>query len=424
MRNRLAQRLTPAGLARRGDVDTGGGQHRTRRFAAHLKPIGVFGRARHTDQASKPAKAESVPWEVVRPAVKVVNLLECHAIRGDHVLMRLLILGGAWFVGRALVEGATSRGWELTTFSRGRSPVPDGVTAVRGDREDAGDLARLAELAPWDVVLDVAGAVPTVVRAASRALRGRVGRYVLMSTISVYRDWPYAPVDEQARLWDGDPDFDPQTRAWDPDDYGPLKVGCELAARREFGESVLFIRPTVVLGPHEYIGRLPWWLGRMARGGRVLAPGPSDRRIQPIDVRDLARFTLDLIAAEVTGVYNVAAPIGRDTYGDLLESCRLATGSRAEIAWVDKMWLAAQGVAEWTELPLWRTLPTAWSMDASRAFAAGLTCRPLRDTVYDTWRWLSSGGRPVEHERSVEHGIDPVREARLLAAWDSRLREG
>src|SRR5690606_8330764 len=104
------------------------------------------------------------------------------------------------------------------------------------------------------------------------------------------------------------------------------KVGCELAVQREFAPATLFLRPTVVLGPYEYVGRLPWWLGRMARGGRVLAPGPPARGIQPIDVRDLARFTLDLIAAGATGVYNAAAPIGRDTYGDMLDLCRQATG--------------------------------------------------------------------------------------------------
>lgn len=243
-----------------------------------------------------------------------------------------------------------------------------------------------------------------------------------MSTISVYRDWPHAPVDEQSPLWNGDPDLDPGTRAWDPDAYGPLKVGCELAVRREFGDAALFVRPTVVLGPHEYIGRLPWWLRRMARGGRVLAPAPANRAIQPIDVRDLARFTMDLVATKTTGVFNVAAPVGRATYGDLLNLCQQATGSAARIEWVDESWLAAQGVAEWTELPLWRTLPTAWQMDSTRAYAAGLRTRPLHDTVFDTWHWLNRGGQLVEHERFAEHGISPAREAHLLAAWDAYRR--
>lgn len=341
----------------------------------------------------------------------------------DHAYVRLLILGGSWFVGRALVAEATSRGWLTTTFSRGRSPRPEGAAAVTGDRENVADLAHLARTGPWDAVLDVAGSVPAVVRDAARSLRAESGCYVLMSTISVYRDWPYAPVDERSPLWEGDPDLDPGTRAWDPDAYGPLKVGCELAVRREFGDAALFVRPTVVLGPHEYIGRLPWWLRRMARGGRVLAPAPPSRAIQPIDVRDLAKFTVDLIAARAAGAYNVAAPIGRDTYGDLLGLCQRAAGSAAQIEWVDESWLAAQGVAEWTELPLWRTLPTAWQMDTGRARDAGLRCRPMRNTVLDTWRWLNSGGQLVAHERFAEHGISPAREAHLLTDWDAHHRD-
>jgi 2'-hydroxyisoflavone reductase len=222
-------------------------------------------------------------------------------------------------------------------------------------------------------------------------------------------------------LWDGDPGCDPGTRAWDPDAYGPLKVGCELAARQVFGpDRLLVVRPQVVLGPWEYVGRLPWWLSRLRRGGRVLAPGP-DRGIQPVDARDLAAFTLDLLAG---GVFNVAAPIGRETYGGMLAACAAAVADAAvapaQVVWVDEDWLVQRGVVQWTELPLWRNAAAPWAMDTSHAQAAGLVCRRLSATVADTWAWLRSGGRPVEHERFAEHGIDPRREAALLAEWDAR----
>ena len=141
------------------------------------------------------------------------------------------MLGGSWFVGRALVAEAVGRGWAVTVFNRGRSgrPVP-GVAAIRGDRENRADLQRLASAGEWDAVVDVAGSVPAVVRDSVRALAGVTGRYVFVSTISAYRDWPHSPVTEQSAVWDGDPDFDPGTRCWDPEAYGPLKVGCEIAA--------------------------------------------------------------------------------------------------------------------------------------------------------------------------------------------------
>src|SRR5690606_4168051 len=228
--------------------------------------------------------------------------------------------------GREIVSAAIRQGAEVTVFNRGRSgSVPPGVVFVQGDWENRADLPRLAEHGPWDAVLDVAGSVPAVVRDVARALAPVTRRYVFMSTISAYRDWPYKPVSEASPLWAGDPDHDPGTRRWDPDAYGPLKVGCEKAIQREFGDEVLTIRPHVVLGPHEYVGRLPWWLRRIARGGRVLAPAPASRVIQPIDVRDLARFTIDLIATRAPGVYNAAAPIHRETHADLIESWRIAT---------------------------------------------------------------------------------------------------
>jgi 2'-hydroxyisoflavone reductase len=338
--------------------------------------------------------------------------------------MRVLVLGGSWFVGRFILDEALRRGWEVTLFNRGTSGpagVPAAVKRIYGDRERLEDVARLAKSGWWDVVIDVSGAVPTLVRDSARALSGRVGRYVFISTISAYRDWPHVPVDEHSVLFDGDPDFDPGTRRWDPDAYGPLKVGCERAIAREFDGEVLTLRPTVILGPHEYVGRLPWWLSRMHRGGRVLAPGPPERTIQPVDVRDLARFTVELTARQASGVYNVAAPIGRDTWADLLSACIGATGGNAEVVWVEEGWLQQQGVLEWTEIPLWRTLPTAWTMSADKAHDAGLRCRALADTVADTWAWLCSGRRPIEHERAAEHGIEAQREEELLAQWDARV---
>ncbi|WP_433496779.1 NAD-dependent epimerase/dehydratase family protein [Sphaerimonospora sp. CA-214678] len=332
--------------------------------------------------------------------------------------MRILILGGSWFVGRAVVAEGVRRGWEVTLFNRGRSAnPPPGVRLIRGDWERPEELVELPTRGPWDVVLDAAGAVPALVRNTARALASSVERYVFMSTISAYRDWPHQPVDESSPLWDGDPDLDPGTRRWDPDAYGPLKVGCELAIRREFADSTLFIRPHVILGPGEYVGRLPWWLRRISRGGRVLAPAPSDRSIQPVDVRDVAAFALDLVEQKATGAYNVAAPIGRETYGGMLHACKQATGSTTEFVWVEESWLAERGVLEWTEIPIWRTLPTAWAMNADKARAAGLVCRPLHETVADTWQWMQAGGAPVDHERFAEHGLSPQRETELLKEW-------
>lgn len=296
---------------------------------------------------------------------------------------------------------------------------------MHGDRERPGDLQRLAARGPWDVVVDIAGAVPAVVGASARALEPVAGRYVFVSTISAYERWPHEPVDESSQVWPGDPDADPGTRDWDPDAYGPLKVGCELAAAQAFGtDRLLVLRPHVLLGPHEYVGRLAWWLNRAARGGRVLVPGP-DRAVQPVDVRDFAVFLCRQAEVGCRGVLNVAAPRGRDTFGDLVQACgtTIAPQSRApsDLVWVDEDWLVGQGVLQWTQIPLWRRAAAPWAMDITRAAAVGLVCRPLAETVADTWAWLRAGGRAVPHERFAEHGLSPEKETELLSRWDRHV---
>jgi len=232
-------------------------------------------------------------------------------------------------------------------------------------------------------------------------------------------------VTESSPLHPGDPDATGAPEGTPgPIAYGMLKAGCEAAIAREYPvDRWAVVRPGVVLGPGEYVGRVPWWLSRMRRGGQVLAPGSPQRGIQPVDVRDLAGFVLHLAESATCGAFNVAPPQGRETYADLLTACIDAVGSdgpgpRPDLVWVDEQWLAAHGVRQWTELPLWRIPAGTWAMDVVAATAAGLTCRRLAETVQDVWAWLQSGGTPVSHPRWADHGIDPAKEAALLAAWN------
>ncbi|MGH3159905.1 MAG: NAD-dependent epimerase/dehydratase family protein [Streptosporangiaceae bacterium] len=210
--------------------------------------------------------------------------------------MRLLILGGTWFLGRTLAELAVAREWEVTTFSRGLHGRDAADTdPVRGRREDPGDMARLADAGPWDAVVDTSGYTPAVVELATRALRDRAGQYVLVSTVNVYRGWPAVlSTDESPTYQDAGEAAGPlplaaKIPALDVV-YGQRKAACERVVQEVFGSADgLVLRPGVILGPYEYIGRLPWLLRRMDRGGQVLAAGPPSRPIQPVDVRDSRR---------------------------------------------------------------------------------------------------------------------------------------
>jgi len=329
--------------------------------------------------------------------------------------MDVLVLGGSVFMGRAVVAEALAAGARVTVFNRGKSgPTPEGAEQVVGDRTVAADLEQLAGRR-FDLVVDTAGYVPAEVTLASRLLEPSCRHYVFVSTINVFPGWPSLPDFHAGGVYAGDPDA---TRADAPDPetaYGWLKSGCELAVVRSFGATrSTVLRAGCIVGPDDsQVGRLPWWIARVARGGRVLSPGDPSDPVSLIDARDIARFAL----LRAPGTFELGGPPVRRSA--LLAVCRDVTGSDARFAWVADSWLAAQDVEEWTEIPLWSTAPSVFLSDSAPAVAAGLRCRPVLGTVADTWAWqqrVPGGWRPGPRTP----GLDPEKEATLLAAWDAR----
>jgi 2'-hydroxyisoflavone reductase len=349
-------------------------------------------------------------------------------MRQDVRMTRVLVLGGSWFLGRAVAEVAVARQWDTTIFRRGRSDsgaTPENVTTVHGDYAEPHDVGRLAEHGPFHVVIDNLAYTPRETLAVARALEPVAARYVVISSVSAYADWPLEPLTEESPVLDCPSDAGPEP-GYDgdpgPSTYGFGKAGCERAVLETFGpERSVVLRPGVILGPGEYVGRTAWWLGRMRRGGTVVAPASPDRPIQPVDVRDAAAFALSAPA----GVFNVTAP-GTETMADFLGACQrhASAPEGTTIEWVDPELLLAHGVRQWTELPLWRTYAGAWAVDSTRARDAWLRTRPIDETVADTAEWLFSGGRLVASDRAAELGLDPAKEAAILADHRARSHSG
>ncbi|WP_412515661.1 NAD-dependent epimerase/dehydratase family protein [Actinomadura madurae] len=325
--------------------------------------------------------------------------------------MKLLMLGGTEFVGRAITEDALARGWDVTVFHRGRHEPPQGVASLHGDRTTEDGLKALAD-GKWDAVVDTWSGAPSAVRDAARLLEGRAERYVYISSRSVYRFPTPLGLGEEADVVDGSPN--------DGDvDYATAKRGGELAALETFGQKALLVRAGLILGPYENIGRLPWWLTRIAKGGPVLAPGPRDAGMQYIDVRDLAAWTLDAVEQGLDGPYNLVSPADHTTMAELLEACIEATGSDAELVWTAPETILEAGIQPWVQLPVW--LPpgddydTLHQANVQKALNTGLHCRPVQETVTDTWEWLQSmGGRAPQRPDRPVVGLDPVTEAAVL----------
>ncbi|GGY39972.1 reductase [Streptomyces djakartensis] len=326
------------------------------------------------------------------------------------------MLGGTEFAGRAVVEAALGRGWDVTAFHRGRREAPPGARSLLGDRTAPGGLAALAE-GEWDVVVDTWSAAPTAVRDTARLLRGRAGRYVYVSSCSVYAWSPPAGYGEDAPLVEGASAEAGQT------DYTRDKRGGELAAVEVFGaDRSVLVRAGLILGPHENVGRLPWWLTRMARGGPVLAPGPRDLPLQYVDVRDLAEWILGAAEQGLSGPYNLMSPSGHATMETLLDACARVTGGAAELRWTEPEVILAAGIEPWIQLPVWVPPDSDMhdalhSADVSRALATGLRCRPVEETVAGTWSWLRGiGGVAPQRSDRTRKGLDPEVEAKVLAA--------
>jgi 2'-hydroxyisoflavone reductase len=196
--------------------------------------------------------------------------------------------------------------------------------------------------------------------------------------------------------------------------YGPLKVLCEQAVRDVFAERALIVRPGLIVGPHDPTDRFTYWPVRIARGGEVLAPDRPEVFTQVIDVRDLSDFIIHLIEEKTAGTFNTTGPAAFLTFGELLETCKQVSGSEAAIRWASAEFLAQHQVAPWSDLPAW--LPDDGEdagfahVDVTRAIAAGLTFRPLVETVRDTLAWAAA--RPADHEWRA--GLKPEREQELL----------
>jgi nucleoside-diphosphate-sugar epimerase len=322
--------------------------------------------------------------------------------------VKLLVLGGTKFLGRATVEAALGRGHEVTLFNRGETNpelFPE-AEKLRGDRQS--DLSALAGRS-WDAVLDPSAYVPQDVRASAHELAESADYYVFISSVSVYADLS-GPVEEDsplAELEEGQPG---DRLLEDFSNYGPLKTLCERAVSDFPGPSAL-VRPGLIVGPHDPTGRFTYWPHRVARGGDVLAPGPPESTVQFIDARDLGTWLVDLCERKVAGAFNAVHP--GFSWETLLETCRDVSGSDARFVWVDPEFLLEHEVGQWMELPMWLHGEDEGihATDVSRAIAAGLAFQPLEATVRGT----------LEHAETTEQaGLKPEREAELLEAWKAR----
>jgi 2'-hydroxyisoflavone reductase len=321
--------------------------------------------------------------------------------------VKLLVLGGTQFLGRAAVEAALERDHDVTLFNRGQTNPKLFLEVERlvGDR-----AVDPIPSGAWDAVLDTSAQLPDVVRTSAEALRESVQRYLFVSSVSAYASFREPPTESSRRAELGDMPSDEMLPGYE--NYGALKALCEDVVTEVYGERALIVRPGLIVGPHDPTGRFTYWPHRIARGGEFVVPGPPEERVQFVDARDLGGWLIELLERRESGAFNATHP--GVSWAELVGSCLRVTGSYAEPVWIDGDWLASQGIGEWMELPLWLHDPDWVGMmraDVSRALAAGLTFRPLDDVVRGAFEL---------GETTDDAGLNPQREQGLLRAWKAR----
>lgn len=352
--------------------------------------------------------------------------------------LKALVLGGTGLIGPPMVEYLLARGHEVTIFNRGRTHAelfPE-VERLLGDRNDnlASIEAEVAKGRTWDVVFDNNATLPRWVRQTAQLLKGSAGRYVHVSTISVYAETTYERlagrpvdpgsddeerfrIDEDAPLAQMPADYDGTERITGYT-YGPFKWMAEDEAREAFPNACTVVRPGLIVGPGDTSDRFTYWPWRIARGGEVLVPGDGRDSVQFIDARDLAPFIVRLAEGGVSGTFNGTGPESRLSMAEMVAGIRAAFAVPVKFTWADAEFLAGHGVNPWAQMPVWIPGDPQSFVRIDRALAAGLTFRPLADTARDTVAWYES--RPAEERARMRAGLPPEKEAEVLAAWKAR----
>ncbi|MBN8203277.1 SDR family oxidoreductase [Bacillus sp. NTK034] len=336
--------------------------------------------------------------------------------------MKVLILGGTRFLGKALAEEGLKRGHDITLFNRGNNKEAfSEVEQLAGDRD--GDVSQLKNR-KWDAVMDTCGFAPHQINKIAAVLGDSIEHYTYISSISVYKDWIPLNLTEDYHLQSM-----PQDRLKDVEEgrispyeyYGALKVLCEAEAEKHWPGRVLHIRAGQLVGPFDYTDRLPYWVQRVSEGGNIVVPGRPDRPIQLIDVKDIAAWGFNMAENSKAGTYNITGPDYELTMEELLNTCKSVTNSNAKFVWADEQFVLDHQIQPWTEMPLW--IPEHFPLDGEdkpwhmcisvkKAIENGLSFRPLEDTIQDVYQWEK--GRQDSGRKA---GISREKEQELLDAW-------
>lgn len=334
---------------------------------------------------------------------------------------RILVLGGTFFLGPALVEAAAAEGHSVTLFNRGITN-PDlfpHLEKLRGFRSsDAGDqdMSSLARR-HFDVVVDVWPNDPAIAASAAELLKDRASHYLYVSSVAAYdgKEFTRAGIEENAPLesWTG------QGRK-----YNRGKAESERRLHAILGQRLTIVRPGPIKGDRDDTPDLLTWLIRAQNGGRHIAPGDGGDPVEMVDVKDVARFLVLAIDRSLFGTFNLT---GKSmTFRRFLDYCKAATRSDAEFVWIPQDFLHQHQLETDFALglfagnfPFWRPVgakPGLYQVNSEKAFRAGWRTRAFDETCLDCLLSFRSRSETL----NWTDYLSADKEKQVLDAWAHR----
>lgn len=333
---------------------------------------------------------------------------------------KVLVLGGTFFLGPALVDALLADGHTVTLFNRGVTnpdlfPRVEKLKGFRSSDPNDQDLSALAHRR-FDAVVDVWANDPAVVASAADFLKDRVQHYLFVSSVAAYDHREFAKPgniteDAPSEPWNGD------GRSYDRN-----KAESERRLHQIIGERLTIVRPGPIKGHGDRTPDLLTWLVRAQEGGERIAPGDGNSPVELVDVKDVARFLALAIEKPLYGKFNLT---GKSvSFRELLEACKAATRSDATFTWIPQQFLHEHGLESDRVLhtfagnfPFW--LPEQehqglYRISSDKAFRAGWKTRPFDETAFDCLMDFHTG------QIKSSTFLSPQKEKEVLEAWAHR----
>ncbi|MBX2874252.1 MAG: NAD-dependent epimerase/dehydratase family protein [Saprospiraceae bacterium] len=343
----------------------------------------------------------------------ISTLGACQSSRTPQVL----ILGGTYFVGPAVVQAIQETGAEITLFNRGKTNpnlFPQHHHII-GDRLDG--IAAYAPLQEkeWDVVVDVWPEDSTLVDQATQSLQQSTKHYVFISSIAVYSNFQEVGLHEESAvvaLPDSKGDWY----------YSAHKAFAEQLVRDRFPGRHTILRPGPIKGWRDPELDLLYWLVKLRGQAELLGPGTGNDPLQFVDVKDVGRFVAEAIDRKWIGTYNTTGPrIEPLLWSEFLQIAKQHLGVETKMYWPSEDFLREQQIRSFTDLPLWAPLSEDrgfMQISNDKLHSLSFELRPVQNTIADCLAWFAeSHPDGIKFGASNSTGLASEKEQTLIQLW-------